>query len=348
MADIFKDTVDKEQILEVLIRKILTLPGAMVDRERFLREEFGAEPVALLNKILEEGPVEAGIPQLILLKKANALTTEESLKAGAITFMTGLPLPVIAGIAVPADIIKFYGTTIRLAQEIAYLYGQKDLRNLDNDDVVNQMIIYLGAMLGATGAAEGVRMMASKLAVKFPEFAITKRMYQMINTFITRWFAANLTKKAFVDGVGNVVFLLGGIISGTFTLVIMKSMGKKLIDTLDCACFGYNEEMLEADFEVVSNIDEDDVEEEKETFFDKIKLPRIEFDFEDTSEKLADIKDSIKDKIKIPEIRLPKKTEEKEVPTITDEIIKAKELLKDRIITEEEFKEIKRRLIEKI
>ena len=203
-------------------------------------------------------------------------------------------------------------------------------------------------MLGATGAAEGVRMMASKLAVKFPELAITKRMYQIINTFIAKWFTANLTKKTFVDGVGNVVFLLGGIISGTFTLVIMKSMGKKLIDTLDCACFGYSEEMYAADYNVVSSIDEKEIKEEKGGIFDKIKLPHI--DLEDTSEKIADFKDSLKDKIKFPEIKIPSKNKEpeKEVPTITDEIIKAKKLLDDGIITEEEFKEIKRKLIEKL
>ena len=63
---------------------------------------------------------------------------------------------------------------------------------LDNDKVTNQLILYCGVMLGASGAAQAVRVMSSALAKqilkKLPQKALTKTFYYPIIKSIAKAF----------------------------------------------------------------------------------------------------------------------------------------------------------------
>ena len=52
---------------------------------------------------------------------------------------------------IPADIAQFYGYSLKLAQEISYIYGYHDLWNNQDElteEAKNTLILYLGIMLG--------------------------------------------------------------------------------------------------------------------------------------------------------------------------------------------------------
>ena len=82
---------------EKIITNALKILGVKVNREEFLREMLEDELVDIDN-IIEVGPVAAGIP-------------------GGLAMAATIPL----------DALQFYGMTLRMAQEITYLYGAKDL-----------------------------------------------------------------------------------------------------------------------------------------------------------------------------------------------------------------------------
>ena len=70
-------------------------------------------------------------------------------------------------ISIPADLAQFYGVALRMAQQLIYLYGEEDIwceGTPDAEKVTNQLILYCGVMLGANGAAQAVRLAAAALA----------------------------------------------------------------------------------------------------------------------------------------------------------------------------------------
>jgi hypothetical protein len=86
---------------------------------------------------------------------AKRIINERTIVSTGASFVAGLPGGLAMAATIPADMLQFYGIALRMAQELAYLYGESDLWNgefLDNDKVTNQLILYCGVMLGASGA----------------------------------------------------------------------------------------------------------------------------------------------------------------------------------------------------
>ena len=93
----------------------------------------------------------------------------------------GIPGGLAMAATIPADILQFYGMTLKLAQELTYLYGAQDLwkdGKVDEEMVRNQLILYCGVMFGVSGAAAGVRLLSTQVAKvalkKLPQKALTK------------------------------------------------------------------------------------------------------------------------------------------------------------------------------
>ena len=100
----------------------------------------------------------------------------------AASFAMGLPDGLAMGATIPADTLQFLGMSLRLAQELAYLYGAQDLwkdGEIDDDAVRGQLIVYCGVMFVISGAAAGVRILFSQIAKttlkRLPQKALTKR-----------------------------------------------------------------------------------------------------------------------------------------------------------------------------
>ena len=263
---------DNNTNLVAIIETVIKMPGVKVDREDFLRKQFAKSPADIYDIIVKQGPIKAGCDKKELHKKAVALINGRTMFSSGASFLAGMPGGVAMAATIPADITQFYAVALRLAKELAYLYGEEDLwteNTLDTEKVRNQLILYCGVMLGATGAAQAVRVLSSALAkqalLKLPKQALTKTFYYPIIKSIVKFFGGKMTKDIFSKGVSKAIPVIGGIISGGITLVTMRPMGIRLCETLEKAHFDYTEEDFTADWNDIIIEGENQSQEETST-----------------------------------------------------------------------------------
>ena len=321
-------------MLEEIISKAIQIPGVKVDRNKFLAEGFSSE-INSLENIINNGPIAAGVSREEINNIANKLIIKRTSQSSIASFAAGIPGGLAMAATIPADILQFFGMSLRLAQELSYLYGADDLwenGQVDDEKIKNQLILYCGVMFGVSSAVSGVRVLSAQMAKtalkKIPQKALTKTFWYPIIRKTCSFVGYTLTKKTFASGVSKAIPVIGGVISGTINFASMMPMAKRLNETLDKASFDYSDEEFNKDIEVLSNENEDVSEEEKQNFKDKF------------TEGLNKTKDSISNWFS----KLDKnKNESKEDPI--EEIKKYKELLDSGIINQEEFDKKKNELL---
>lgn len=322
-----------------VISAAIQVPGVRVNRDSFLCEIFKEVDRDVLQSIIEKGPVEAGIERAVLKQKAHKLIQARTALSTGASFAAGLPGGLAMAATIPADMLQFYGVSLRMAQELAYLYGESDLWEkdlLDRDKVTNQLILYCGVMFGATGASQSVRILSSAMAKqalkKLPQQALTKTFYYPVIKSIARFFGVSMTKSTFAKGVSKVIPVVGGIVSGGITLATLAPMGLRLADTMDQVRFAYDEEAFQADWQQVLLV----IDQEEKNDTQQTVSPSVQ--------KKAKIKVQAPSWIKkVKEVHLPKG---KADSSAMDEIRKAKQMLDEGILTEEEFAQAKARILE--
>ena len=252
-----KKSFDLANVIETAIR----VPGVKVNRETFLRERFKNKSPEELNQIIELGPVDAKCSRKELRKMADRIVSERTLFSTGASFVAGLPGGLALAASIPTDLIQFYAVALRLAQELAYLFGEQDLWNggwPDSERVTNQLILYCGVMLGASGASQMVRVVSSSLAKqalkKLPQQALTKGFYYPVIKSIAKALGARMTKEIFAKGVSKAIPVIGGVVSGGITFATMRPMGMRLADALDEAHFSYSESEFESDWKDVVSV----------------------------------------------------------------------------------------------
>lgn len=329
-----------------VISTAIQIPGVKVNRDSFLCDTFKEVESEKRQVILDKGPVEAGLDREDLKKRAHKIIQSRTAISTSASFAAGLPGGLAMAATIPADLLQFYGVALRMAQELAYLYGEGDLWEndfVDRDKVTNQLILYCGVMLGASGAAQTVRVLSSALAKqamkKLPQQALTKTFYYPIVKSIARWFGVSLTKTTFAKGVSKAVPIIGGVVSGSITLATMLPMGQRLADTLDDAHFGYTQEEFEEDWEdIVEIIDQEAAEEAiEETPQATENEPKVKLAVPTWLNKPKKKEKTIGNQ--------PSLAPETAKESVLDKIQQASEMLKAGILTEQEFTDIKAKLI---
>ena len=311
-----KELAKKSVDLTSIISTAIQIPGVKIDRADFLRRQFKDCDPEEIEQIVELGPVAAGQDRSELKKLAKRIINAHTATSTSASFLAGIPGGWAMAATIPADMLQFYAVALRMAQELIYLYGEEDLwcdGTPDADRVTNQLILYCGVMLGATGAAQTVRIMSSALAkqlmTKLPQKALTKTVVYSVTKTVLKFFGVSITKSSFAKGVSKVVPVAGGIVSGGITLASMLPMGNRLQKTLDKAHFDYTEQDFDQDIQIVQEI----VNKENK-----------------------------------PKEKGSAKTKQASAQDPLEKIKEAKKLFDDGIITEEEFAAIKTKLIEEI
>lgn len=225
-----------------IIEKALSLPGVKVNRRDFLIEIFADrikdEDIPLLLKV---GPVKSGLFTQAELKKAAIKNCNKNKwQCSATSFASGIPGGLAMFGTIPLDTMQFFGFNLRIAQQIAYIYGHEDFWSgnvLDNERVESELIVFLGTMLGAGGAAQVTRLLSAQLAKKIatdlPKKALTKTIYYPIIKNIAKSIGVTLTKNTFAIGLSKIIPVLGGAISGGITYKSMSVMNKRLYEAFD-------------------------------------------------------------------------------------------------------------------
>lgn len=256
--------------LITIIETAIKIPGVRVSRHDFLCKQFEKLPKDVVETILEKGPVSAGCTEEELHKKATKLINDRTLFSTTASFLSGLPGGLAMAATIPADMAQYYGVALRLAQELAYLYGEPDFwieDGLDESKIKNQLILYCGVMLGVSGAAQAVRVLAAALGKqvmkKLPQKALTKTFIYPIVKSIVKAFGGKMTKTIFANGVSKTIPIIGGVVSGGLTFVSMRPMGTRLLDALRKVRFDYTEEDLQNDIRYIEAEEEKLTSEEK-------------------------------------------------------------------------------------
>ncbi|MFS1216714.1 bacteriochlorophyll 4-vinyl reductase [Enterococcus lactis] len=299
---------NNESLALRVVNESLKLPVVKVNRSEFLVKVFG-DKVEDINQLIEEGP-QAFLSIEDLDRAANNRIYSIVAQSSTLSFATGLPGGLAMAATIPADITQFYGYSLKLAQEISYIYGYEDIWNQQGElteEAKETLILYLGIMLGVSTASSAVRVLSGKLSVqalkKIPQKALTKTIYYPVIKKVLAVFGTKLTKATFAKGVSKVVPVVGGVVSGGLNYFSMKPMATKLKNELRKG-INYSEENLKQDL------------------------------------KILNVEDIIIDESNLLESSMKGENN-------IEQIEKAHDLLKQKIITEEEFISIKQNILSK-
>ena len=247
----------KQELAMKVLQQVVKLPMVKVDREKFLVDKFSKELDRKdIATLLEKGPTSL-LTKESLDRVANACIRDNVLLASGTSVLTGLPGGLAMAITIPADVAQFYGFSLKLAQELGYIYGYEDLwasREELSEDAQNTLLLYLGVMLGVNGTAALLRAggitIAKQVMKTVPNKALTKTLWYPILKKVLRIFGVNLTKGGLAKGMGKFIPILGGIISGGLTFATMKPMGESLQKELS-KLVNYSEVQYQEDVETI-------------------------------------------------------------------------------------------------
>jgi len=220
-----------------VIESASKLPLVHINREEFLTKNLKKLCThKQLQKAIVEGTLHAGIPIAKLDSLANAVINAETISVTAISTAAGIPGGFAMVGTIPADLVQFYGFVIRIAQELAYIYGWTEIftesSKLDAE-TESQLILFIGVMSGVGTANKVVTKLFGETAMravtkKIATKALTKTWYYPIVKKIAAMLGQKMVKATFAKGVSKAVPILGGAVSGGITLVTFKPMAHRL------------------------------------------------------------------------------------------------------------------------
>lgn len=231
-------TVDIQDIIILAIK----LPRVHVTRESFLRKElFKNYPPEVIDDAVARTPALAGISETDIDKIADEVIKFERNCVSGISAALGVPEGAAMAATIPADVVQYYGYTLRAIQKLLYLYGFPEIDSdgegisLDSE-TINRIVVCLGVMNGVAGANNAIKALAKALSVgvekKLIAAALTKGTLYPILKSTLKWFGVKLTKEIFAKTVKNAIPVVGRIVGGGITFLSFKPCCMRLKDVL--------------------------------------------------------------------------------------------------------------------
>lgn len=231
-------TVDIQDIIILAIK----LPRVHITRESFLRKElFKNYPPEVIDDAVARTPALAGISEADNDRIADEVIKFERNCVSGISAALGVPGGAAMAATIPADVVQYYGYTLRAIQKLLYLYGFPEIDSdgegisLDSE-TINRIVVCLGVMNGVAGANNAVKALAKALSVgvekKLIAAALTKGTLYPILKSTLKWFGVKLTKEIFAKTVKNAIPVVGGIVGGGITFLSFKPCCMRLKDVL--------------------------------------------------------------------------------------------------------------------
>lgn len=313
---------EKDDQFNRILQNALKIPSVKVDRRKFLYVTLSdyIKDDQIVRLAIDNNTIDAGIDTKTLSKIAKSLINKRVTQTSVTSFAAGIPGGLAMAATIPMDTLQFFAMALRIAQELAYIYGYNDLWEIDEDGeegAKQEIILFLGTMFGVGGSAQAVRLLSSSVSKqalkKLPQKALTKTFYYPIIKNICKIVGIKVTKDSFAKSVSKAIPIIGGVVSGGLTYASMKPMCNRLNDTFIKAISNYNEDDIEKDIEKLEK-DSNEI----------IDIEYIEVDEIAVSEEANVNQDNI---------------------SIADELIKYKELLSEGLITLDEFNVIKKKIL---
>jgi len=231
---------------EIDIADIIALavqaPGIHVNRAAFLQKElFKNHPQDVINTAIASTPASAGISSKEIDQIADEVIQFERNCVSGISAALSAPGGWAMAATIPADIIQYYGYTLRATQKLLYLYGFPEIDSDENGllldtETLNTIILCLGVMNGVAGANNAIKGMAKALAAgvekQLMKKALTKGTFFPFVRGIMKWFNVKLTKAVFTGFFKKAIPLIGGAVGGGLTYLSFKPCCIKLKNAL--------------------------------------------------------------------------------------------------------------------
>jgi hypothetical protein len=221
-----------------IVRTVLSMPGARVNRDQFLKDNLRPHVSEdVISHAIDTSPSKAKIDSNVIDRIANGCINYHVSICTSTSFATGLPGGWWAAGTIPADITQYFYHTVIVCQKLLYLYGWPDLFEEDDfgnvdEETLLKITLFLGVMMGATGANKAVTQLAQEFAKevvkRLPKQALTKYAVYNISKQIAKWIGIKLTKETFAKQIGKFIPVIGGVIAGSITFLTLKPMSKRL------------------------------------------------------------------------------------------------------------------------
>lgn len=248
---------------EMALTMALKAPGVRVDRESFLINLTSKRVTSPEDqeRLLTDGPG-AFYTEAELLEMGRKAVLRINAQSSGIAVLTGLPggpIGIASGITV--DTAQMLAYSIRLAQELAFIWGYSIFDDEDGEELdaadIEKLLLFVGAMFSVDGAAAGIRIssraLANQAARKLPRAALTRFAFYRITKKVLAVFGVKVTRGSFAKGVSKAIPVLGGVISGGLNYAAMRAGGHKLNAEL-AKGFSYTAHEQQEDIEVLEGI----------------------------------------------------------------------------------------------
>ena len=208
---------------------VLSMPGVKVDREAFLRKEL--KPYCSPAKLNMLGSVRPYTitSEYIIDKVASSCIKRHTALATTASAIAGLPGGLAMAATIPGDITQYYYHVVVLSQKLAYLYGFPDFCDENGDlseGASDLLTIFLGSMMGARVADQGISELAKEVAKetvgRLQRLAITKSAVYPVTAKVAQMIGLKLTKEGMAKTVGKLIPIAGGLFSGSLTLFTFR------------------------------------------------------------------------------------------------------------------------------
>lgn len=214
--------------IDDVIIKCMKIPGIKINREEFLRKEFGNKlSKEVIDKAIAENPMKAKIKPEFIDKIADDVIKFERIQVSGISAALSAPGGWAVLATIPVDIAQYYGYLLRTMQKLLYLYGfpQLDLEyegDILDSESMRVVVTCLGIMFGVGTANKLIHKLAPALAEglgkKFMKTAVTKTtIWFPALKKICSFFSYTLTKTAFKEAMKKAIPVVGFALGGTIT-----------------------------------------------------------------------------------------------------------------------------------
>lgn len=217
---------------ENLMENSLKLPGIKVNRDEYLKDVFSS--YGDISTLSDKRPTDV-FNDMIIEKVANSTINNHLLGVTSASAVAGIPGGFAMLGTIPADLTQYYYHVVLLSQKLGYIYGWPDLldeKQQFSEASRNVLTLFVGVMLGAGAANKAVtdigKKLATQVAKRLPQQALTKTAYYPIIKQIGKWISMKVTKETFAKGASKVVPVLGGVLSGGLTFITFRPMANKL------------------------------------------------------------------------------------------------------------------------
>ena len=231
-----------EEFAIAFLARVIRLRGVRIDRAHFLKAELHKRGISggIIERALAENPAAAGITPSMLDEMALAAVEFETRKSTFLSFAAGIPGGLAMLGTVPGDITQFYVHAFRIMQKVAYIYGwQSFLEDTDeiDDETLGKLATFLGVMMGVGGASASLTHFASNIARpavqrQIAGIALTKTAWYGPMKQVLRVIGVQVTKDSFAKAASKVVPVVGGVVSGTLTYVMLGVQSRRLMEHL--------------------------------------------------------------------------------------------------------------------